>query len=456
MTELKQGFLWGNSTSSMQTEGAFDEGGKGQSVYDLRPATAEASDWKVAIDDYHRYPEDIALMKDLGMNCYRFQISWSRVNPTGDGDFNEEGIKFYSDLIDQLLAAGITPMICLYHFDMPLHLAEAYNGFASDHVVEAFIRFGKEMVKRFADRVPYWITFNEQNLYSVPEAFKISGYDGPKTPHALYQIQQHVMTCHAAIANEIHAHYPQIQIGGMLAYQEVYPHSPLPEDVAATRKFLEFADTNLIRLFTGGQYSTEVLHYIHREGWDDLLDPEEMAIISQCTSDFMSFSYYSTATLDSTKIPVATCPNFWGVLGHTPNPYLQTNEWQWQIDPLGFRTVLTTIYNETHVPVFPIENGIGVREHWDGEHEINDDYRIRYHRAHIQAMKDAVTLDGVECIGYLGWGLIDIPSSAGNMDKRYGLVYVNRTNHDLMDLKRVPKRSFHWFKQVISSNGEQL
>ena len=104
------------------------------------------------------------------MNCYRFLISWSRVNPTGDGDFNEEGIKFYSNLIDQLLAAGITPMICLYHFDMPLHLAEDYNGFMSDHVVKAFIRYGKEMVKRFADRVPYWITFNEQNLYSVPEA----------------------------------------------------------------------------------------------------------------------------------------------------------------------------------------------------------------------------------------------------------------------------------------------
>lgn len=456
MTVLRKDFLWGNSTSSMQTEGAYQEDGKGLSVYDIRQAGKNHSDWQVAIDAYHRYPEDIALMKKMGMNCYRFQISWSRVNPQGDGEFNEAGIKFYSDLIDNLLAAGIQPMICLYHFDMPLHLAQKYHGFISDEVVAAFIRYGKEMVRRFADRVPYWITFNEQNLYSVPEAFNISGYDGEQSVRALYQIQQHVMTCHAAIANEIHEHYPQAKIGGMLAYQEVYPHSPLPADVAATRKFLEFADNNLIRLFTEGQYSSEVLAYMHAHQLDDLLDPAEMALIERTKSDFLSFSYYSTATLDSTKIAINTCPNFYGDAGHTPNPYLPTNEWDWQIDPLGFRTVLTTIYNQSHVPVFPIENGIGVREVWDGQHEIDDYYRIRYHRDHLQAMKDAVACDGIDVMGYLGWGLIDIPSSAGNVDKRYGMVYVNRTNHDLRDLKRVPKRSFHWFKQVIASNGEQL
>lgn len=129
MTKLRDDFFWGNSTSSMQTEGASTTGGKGPSVYDVRPATEQASDWSVAIDEYHRYPEDIALMKDLGMNFYRFQISWSRVQPTGEGAFNEEGIAFYDQLINNLLAAGIQPMICLYHFDMPLALAQKYNGF---------------------------------------------------------------------------------------------------------------------------------------------------------------------------------------------------------------------------------------------------------------------------------------------------------------------------------------
>src|SRR5699024_5713769 len=173
---LKNNFYWGNSVSSMQTEGAWNEGGKGKSVYDIREASEFASDWKVATDSYHRYQEDFDYMQDLGMNFYRFQISWSRVNPNGDGEFNEEGIKFYSDLIDDLLKKNITPMICLYHFDMPLHLAEEYNGFLSRHVVDAFVRYGKEMVKRFGDRVKYWITFNEQNLYHSREAFRIAGY----------------------------------------------------------------------------------------------------------------------------------------------------------------------------------------------------------------------------------------------------------------------------------------
>lgn len=144
--EMPKGFLWGNSVSSMQTEGGYNEGGKGKSVYDTFPATENSSDWKVAIDDYHNYPEDLDLMANQGMNCYRFQISWSRVNPDGDGEFNEEGIKFYDNLINELLARHIQPMICLYHFDMPLHLAEKYNGFLDRHVVDSFVNYGKKMV----------------------------------------------------------------------------------------------------------------------------------------------------------------------------------------------------------------------------------------------------------------------------------------------------------------------
>lgn len=456
MTVLNKDFLWGNSTSSVQTEGGANEGGKGLSVYDVRKASASSAGWDTAIDEFHRYPEDVALMADAGMNCYRFQISWSRVNPDGDGDFNEEGIQFYSDLIDQLIDAEITPMICLYHFDMPLHLAKEYNGFMSDHVVEAFIRYGKEMLKRFASRVPYWITFNEQTHFSVPEVFNISGYTGDRSLADLYQIQQHVMTCHAAIANAIHALPMDVKVGGMLAYQEVYPYSPLPEDVAATRKFNEFVNLNLLDLFTRGDYSQEVLSFMKKERLDGVLDEDEMEVISQCRSDFISFSYYATTTMDSTKIPITTVPNFYLQHGNTRNPFLQSNEWDWQIDPLGFRTVLTTISDYCNLPVFPIENGIGAREVWDGNHEIDDEYRIAYHREHIQALKDAVSIDGVKCLGYLGWGMIDIPSSKGDMEKRYGLVYVNRGNHELRDLKRIPKKSYYWFKQVTKSNGECL
>ena len=168
-------FLWGNSTSSMQTEGAYNEGGKGPSVYDIREATENTSDWKVAIDEYHRYEEDIKLMAEMGMNCYRFQISWSRVFPEGEGKVNEEGLAFYEKLIDKLIEYNIDPMICLYHFDMPLALYEKYDGFSSRHVKDEFVKYGKLLVDRFHQKVKYWITFNEHNLYTMDMGFKIAG-----------------------------------------------------------------------------------------------------------------------------------------------------------------------------------------------------------------------------------------------------------------------------------------
>ncbi len=169
--KMPQGFFWGNSVSSMQTEGAWNIGGKGLSVYDVRPAGENSSDWHVAIDEYHRYEEDLDLMAEMNMNMYRIQISWSRVNPQGDGEFNEEGIAFYDRLVDAMLKRGIEPMICLYHFDMPLNLAKNGNGFMSRHVVDAFVRYGKKMIEHFSDRVKYWITFNEHNLYFGDGAF---------------------------------------------------------------------------------------------------------------------------------------------------------------------------------------------------------------------------------------------------------------------------------------------
>ncbi|MFD1392655.1 glycoside hydrolase family 1 protein [Lacticaseibacillus jixianensis] len=452
---LPKGFLWGNSTSSMQTEGGWNEGGKGKSVYDDRPASKDASDWHVAIDDYHRYDEDIKLMADQGMNAYRFQISWSRVCPTGDGDFNAEGIKFYSDLIDKLIAAGITPMICLYHFDMPLALAEKYNGFASRHVVEAFVRYGKKMIDEFADRVPYWITFNEQNLYFMPDAYRIAGdLDGERSDSALYTISHHVMVAHAEVANYLHAK-SAAKIGGMLAYSEVYPASSAPRDILYARQIDEFFNKNLLDVFVNGQYSTEVMTFVKNHAIDMDFTAEDKAAFKQLKSDFIAFSYYRSGQINSDKVPINTIVNHYLDYGSEQVPGLPVNEWGWNVDPLGFRDILTKVYDQYHVPMFPIENGIGVREQYTGK-EIQDDYRIAYHRVHIQALKDAVNIDGVDVIGYLGWGLIDIPSSSGNMDKRYGMVYVNRTNSDLKDLKRVPKKSYAWFKHVIATNGANL
>lgn len=453
---LPKNFLWGNSTSSMQTEGGVTEGGKGRSVYDIRPATDTTSDWRVAIDEYHRYAEDFDWMQKAGMNCYRFQISWSRVCPTGDGEFNEAGIAFYANQIAALRQRGITPMICLYHFDMPLSLAKRYNGFTSRHVVDAFVRFAKEMIDRFADKVPFWLTFNEQNLYFTSDAFDIAGdLTGPRSLEALYTINHHVMVAHARVANYLHA-TTSAKIGGMLAYEECYPATSNPQDAWYARQIDEFLNQNLLSVFVNGQYSPAVLAYAKQQHLHWTITADDQAAFDQLHADFFAFSYYRSHLIDSSRVPINTPVNYYLDHGSVANPYTQANEWGWNVDPLGFRDILTTVYNRYRLPLFPIENGIGIREVSDGQDQIQDDYRIAYHRAHLQALKDAVFQDGVLVLGYLGWGLIDIPSSSGNMDKRYGMIYVNRTNHDLRDLRRTPKKSFYWFQQVIASNGAQL
>lgn len=452
---LPEDFFWGNSTSSMQTEGAVHEGGKGPSVYDTYRNNDGTSVWDNAIDEYHRYQEDLDLMAKQGINCYRFQISWSRVNPTGDGDFNQEGIDFYSHLIDELLKRQIEPIICLYHFDMPLALAKKYNGFLSRHVVDAFVRYGKKMIDLFGDRVKYWLTFNEQNLYFMPGAYKIAGcIKGEETLTGIYQISHYVMLAHARIANYLHKN-TTCQIGGMLAYSEVYPVSSIPQDIQCARQIDEFLNKNLLDVFVYGHYSNEVVAFVKNHHLKLDVLAADLDEISNTRSDYFAFSYYQSATISSSLVPAEAAPNYYLTYGGKENPFLPVNEWGWSIDPSGFRDILTKTYNQYQIPLFPVENGIGLREKYSGS-EIIDDQRIAYHREHLKALKKAMLVDGVPIIGYLVWGLIDIPSSSGNIDKRYGMVYVSHTDRKSSNLKRIPKKSYWWFQKAIKTNGDNL
>ncbi|WP_062805835.1 glycoside hydrolase family 1 protein [Enterococcus pernyi] len=445
---VKEKFFWGDSSSSMQTEGAWKEGGKGLSVYDVREATETTSDWKHGIDRYHRYEEDLDLMQEMGMNFYRFQTSWSRVNPTGDGAFNEEGLLFYDHYIDAMLKRNIEPMLCLYHFDMPLHLAQNYDGFMSKHVVDAFVEYGKKMVDRYKNKVKYWVTFNEQNLYSTPLALLYGGtLNTENTTDNIHQIAHNIMVAHAKIANYIHE-TTDGQIGGMLAYSNMYPATNHPKDVLIAREWDEFINQNLLDAFCGRSYSKQVLTFEKQYLNVDMTE-EELTEIGRLTSDYLAFSYYFTGSISHKNIPADVAPNYYLTYGEVENPFVSMNDWNLGIDPLGFRDIINKMYQKYNLPIFPVENGIGTQENWDGHTPIEDDYRIYYHEQHIKAMKDAMSIDGCEVLGYLGWGLIDLPSSKGDMEKRYGMVYVNRGNHDLRDMKRIPKKSFYWFKEFL-------
>ncbi|MDK8130827.1 6-phospho-beta-glucosidase [Lactobacillus jensenii] len=448
-------FFWGNSTSSMQTEGGWNEDGKSKSVYDIRTATESSSDWKVANDNYHNLSEDLDLMKDLGLNMYRFQVSWSRVMHDGDGNLNSKGLEFYDQLVQGLLDRGIEPMICLYHFDMPLKLANE-GGFLNKKVVDDFIRFGKIIIDHFKDKVKYWITFNEQNLYFQPGATHYAvGIDlGRKeTIEDIYQISHNIMYAHACLANYLHD-TSNNKIGGMLAYAATYPSTCNPSDQLLVARFNEFVNNSLLDAFVRGSYSPSVISFVKRYHLHLDIEKDELAEIKKMKSDFIAFSYYRTDVIDASKVPVDCAPNYYLKYGKTRNKYTRSNYWDWNIDPQGFRKVMDDIYYRYRVPVFPIENGIGLLEHWDGLHQIDDQLRIDYMREHINELKKAQKEDGVEVLGYLGWGLIDILSSSGNMDKRYGVVYVNRSNHDLKDMKRIPKKSFYWLQNVIKTDAK--
>ncbi|TDT62304.1 glycoside hydrolase family 1 protein [Fonticella tunisiensis] len=448
---IPEGFLWGGAVTSFQTEGAWNEGGKGLSIVDVRPVPENHSDWKVAIDFYHRYKEDIALFKELGFNAYRTSISWSRIFPDGEGEVNEEGVKFYNDLFDELIANGMQPVITLYHFDLPLALAEKYNGFASRKVVDLFERYARTCFERFGDRVKYWITFNEQNL-----VLQHINHWGAKVPEGVdpeafaYQVCHNVFIAHAKATKALHEMVPDGKMSGMITYMTTYPATCKPEDALANVKAKELLVDFFFDVFARGEYPSYVTSRLEKKGIRIKWEEGDAELLKENTVDNLAFSYYQSRIVKATddgEEPAVT--------GVVANPYLEANEWGWSIDPIGLRIALKETYARYKMPIFITENGIGVREELNENNTVEDDYRIDYHRSHIEQMKLAME-EGVEVIGYLMWGSTDILSSQGEMKKRYGVIFVNRDERDLRDLKRYKKKSFFWFKKVIASNGAEL
>ena len=449
-------FYWGGSVSSFQTEGAWDEGGKGLSIYDVRETNPNFSDWKVAIDAYHRYPEDIALMKEMGFNFYRFSICWSRIIPNGDDAINEEGVTFYNTLIDQLLAAGIEPMITLVHFDMPYHLVKEYNGFASRKVVDLFERYARVCMERFGDRVKHWMTFNEQNLFSQSLRYTNAEEvpEGEDPIRFIYQVNHHTFIAHCKATKALRELVSDAKMCGMVTYGLTYPDSSEPKANMIAELFNDYYNNFYVDVFAHGKYPNYMVKYLTQHNWMPVFEEGDDELLKY-TVDYIAFSYYASNVVSTADYE----GRFLGDVleeARRKNEFLESTEWGWQIDPIGMRRIARDIYYRTHLPVFILENGVAHREELDENGTVNDDYRIDYHREHVKQLKEAVDVDGVECLGYVTWGPIDIPSSQCEIAKRYGFVYVNRDEKDLKDLSRHKKKSFYWVKKAFESNGEDL
>ncbi|SHF16290.1 6-phospho-beta-glucosidase [Atopostipes suicloacalis DSM 15692] len=470
-------FLWGGATAANQYEGGYNEGGRGLANVDVVPhgedrypiiaGQMKHLDFdnehyypaKTGVDFYHRYKEDIALIAEMGFKTFRISIAWTRIFPNGDeNEPNEEGLQFYENVFKELRKHDIEPLVTITHFDMPVHLIEEYGGWRNRKLVGFYEKLVRVLFTRYKDLVTYWITFNEINMI-MHLPFMGAGLvfeEGENQEEIKYIAAHHEMVASASatkIAKEIN---PDFQIGCMLAAGVAYPNTPDPKDVREA----QIANQNsyfFVDVQSRGEYPNYALKYLERQGIEIPFEEGDKELLKENTVDYISFSYYSSklaAHPDNLESQGKTEGN---VMGTLKNPYLEASEWGWQIDPLGFRITMNEMYDRYQKPLFVVENGLGAVDTPNENGNIIDDYRIDYLQAHIQEMKNAVELDGVELIGYTTWGAIDLVSaSTGEMSKRYGFVYVDRDDEGNGTLDRSKKKSFDWYKNVIESNGEDL
>lgn len=470
-----ENFLWGGATAANQCEGAYLEGGRGLANVDTVPAGEER--WPVAvgkvkmlscddkhsypsheaIDMYHHFKEDIALFAEMGFKCYRFSIAWSRIFPNGNEEQpNEEGLRFYEELIDECRKYGIEPLITICHFDVPMTLITEIGSWRSRKMVDCFVRYCEAIFTRYKDKVKYWLTFNEINMV-LHAPFMGAGLvleEGENEDQVKYQAAHHELVASALATKLAHEINPEFQVGCMLAAGNTYPNTCNPRDVW---KSMEKDRENyfFIDVQSRGEYPAYAKKMFEREGIEIAMEAEDEQILREHTVDFISFSYYaSRLTSADPKVAGETQGN---VFASLKNPYLKASEWGWQIDPLGLRITLNSLYDRYQKPLFIVENGLGAVDTPDQDGAVFDSYRIDYLREHIKAMRDAVVEDGVDLMGYTPWGCIDLVSaSTGEMKKRYGFIYVDKDDQGNGSLKRSRKDSFKWYKKVIASNGEDL
>lgn len=470
---LRSDFLWGGALAANQCEGGFDQGGRGLANADLLPfgegriAVIRGDDVPLeaepgryypareAIDFYHHYREDIALFGEMGFKALRLSIAWSRIFPNGDdAEPNEEGLAFYEDVFRACREQGIEPVVTLNHYDMPMHLVTAYGGWRNRALVEFFERFARTVFTRYAGQVRYWLTFNEINIMTSA-CFMGAGiifHEGEDRYRSIYSAVHHVLVASARAVRLCHELVPGGQIGCMLNAGIYYPATCNPEDIKAAqdenRKHYMFTDVQV-----RGAYPCYVLKEYERQGFKIPWDEDDREVLAANTVDFVSFSYYSTRVVEAS----AEGKYDSNLLKSAPNPYLKLEPWGRFIDPLGLRITMNDIYDRYQKPLFIVENGLGAVDEPNEADYIEDDYRIAYLRAHLQAMKDAVEEDGVDLIGYTCWGPIDLVSVAtGQMSKRYGFIYVDLDDEGNGTRRRTKKKSFDWYKKVITSNGEDL
>ena len=463
MSRFPDNFYWGGAIAANQVEGAWDKDGKGITTSDVQPkgifggVTTKEGDISsikdVAIDFYHRYPEDITLFSEMGFTCLRVSIAWARIYPEGDEQTpNEVGLAYYDRLFDELNSHGISPMVTLSHYEMPWSLVTKYNGWANRALIGFFVNYAVTVFERYKDKVKLWLTFNEINM-SLHAPLTGVGLPEGSSLQAIYQAIHHQLVASAIVVGKCHDIISDAKIGNMLLGGLVYPLTCHPDDVLKTmnenRAWLFFGDVQC-----RGEYPGYMRRYFSDNDVTLDITDEDRVHLKNNPVDFISFSYYNSgcATTDEDTIEKSRG----NILSMISNPQLPVSEWGWTIDPTGIRILLNMLWDRYQKPLFIVENGLGARDVLNDDFTVNDDYRISYLNNHLYQVSEAIK-DGVDVMGYTSWGPIDLVSnSTAQLSKRYGFIYVNRNDDGTGDLARYKKDSFSWYQDVIRSNGGSL
>lgn len=431
-------FVWGASTAAYQIEGAAGLDGRGESVWDRFSATPGkvrgADTGEVACDFYHRYRDDVQLMQDLGLDAFRFSISWPRVLPEGRGTVNAAGLDFYDRLVDALLEHEIEPFATLFHWDTPQALEDA-GGWPARATAEAFVDYAETVVGRLGDRVRFWTTHNEPWVHAWIGYAWGEHAPGRTSEADAVAAAHHLLLSHGWAVDAIRRSAPGALVGISLNLHEAYPHSDTPEDEAAAWQVDGQGNRWFLDPIFRGSYPADLLERNQlvapfvRDG-----DHEAIAV----PIDFLGVNNYFRFLVGAG----ADGPRF------LRNPEAEHTEMGWEVYPDGLRKLLVRVADDYAPPaIYVTENGAAfgdVRVHDGGVH---DPERIAYLNAYIDAMSEAITA-GAPVKGYFVWSLLDNFEWAHGYSKRFGLVYV-----DYPTLERVPKDSFYWYRDLLLSRN---
>ncbi|MGP3778099.1 GH1 family beta-glucosidase [Halanaerobium saccharolyticum] len=438
-------FEWGAATASYQIEGAYDEDGKGESIWDRfthqKGNIVNNDTGDVACDHYHRYQEDVELMKEIGLDTYRFSISWPRILPAGKGKINQKGIDFYKRLVDELLKAGIKPAATLYHWDLPQKLQEN-GGWENRDTVKYFNEYAQIMYRELGDQISRWITHNEPMVVSMVGNLWGEHAPGFKDQQKALQVAHNVLLSHGMAVQSFRESGIEGEVGITLNLNHVYPNSESKKDQIAKDYCDAFNNRWFLDPVFKGRYP-EKLMALYQEKFDNpfVMQTGDLEIISR-DIDFLGINYYSRAVVEYDENELL---NF-----KTNKPEAADyTAMDWEVYPQGLTDLLKRLDQEyTKKPIFITENGAAYDDQIAEDGRVHDQKRVDYLEQHFQAAHQAIK-EGVNLAGYYAWSLMDNFEWAFGYDKRFGIIYVDYEN----DQQRILKDSARLLKKVIENNG---